>query len=120
MLEAVRESNVPVVGHNAFFDLAYTLESLVAPLPPSWEAFKALTNDWLPSGFWDTKYLARRVQDLDSEAIAETGLGQLYRCLEARALGAGPGAELPALASVDHALGYTRYNVRGCGRCIDS
>ena len=92
----------------------------MAPLPPSWEAFKALTNEWLPGGFWDTKYLARRVQDLDSEAIAETGLGQLYRALEARALGAGPGAELPALASVDHALDYTRYNVGGHGRCTDS
>ena len=48
VLEMLRDSGKPAVGHNPGFDIAFTLEHLARPLPPDWPAFKALARDWFP------------------------------------------------------------------------
>ena len=48
VFEALRDSGKPAVGHNCFFDLAFTLEHLAEPLPEDWPAFKRLVQKWFP------------------------------------------------------------------------
>ena len=48
MFELLRDSRKPAVGHNCFFDLAFTLEHLAEPLPEHWPAFKHLVKKWFP------------------------------------------------------------------------
>jgi poly(A)-specific ribonuclease len=48
VLELLRASGKPAVGHNLGFDAAFTLEHLAQPLPPAWPAFKALARAWFP------------------------------------------------------------------------
>ena len=48
VLEMLRESGKPAVGHNPGFDIAFTLEHLAQPLPPDWPGFKALAREWFP------------------------------------------------------------------------
>ena len=48
VLELLRASGKPAVGHNLGFDLAFTLEHLAQPLPEAWADYKALAASWLP------------------------------------------------------------------------
>ena len=48
VFELLRASGKPAVGHNCFFDLAFTLEHLAEPLPEDWPAFKQLVKKWFP------------------------------------------------------------------------
>lgn len=48
VLERLRDSRKPAVGHNCAFDLTFTLEHLAAPLPPDWPACKRLAQSWFP------------------------------------------------------------------------
>ena len=50
MLELLRASGKPAVGHNLGFDLVFTLEHLAQPLPEAWADYKALAISWLPGG----------------------------------------------------------------------
>lgn len=61
MLQAVRDSGVPAVGHNMALDLAFTLQAFAGPLPPSWREYKALAAAWFPGGIYDTKRLATQL-----------------------------------------------------------
>jgi poly(A)-specific ribonuclease len=79
VVEAMRDSGHPGVGHNCMFDIAYTLAAFAEPqLPPTWVQYKELVSRWFPSGLYDTKHLARTV--LGPRVIGEdTSLGNLYR-----------------------------------------
>lgn len=48
VFELLRDSGKPAVGHNCFFDLAFTLEHLAEPLPEEWPDFKRLVQKWFP------------------------------------------------------------------------
>lgn len=48
VLERLRDSRKPAVGHNCAFDLTFTLEHLAQPLPPQWPSFKRLAQAWFP------------------------------------------------------------------------
>ena len=52
VLELLRASGKPAVGHNLGFDLAFTLEHLAQPLPEAWADYKALATSWLPGVGW--------------------------------------------------------------------
>ena len=52
MLEAIRASGKPAIGHNLAFDLAYTLHSFAAPLPPTWGKFKQQVRVLFPPCSW--------------------------------------------------------------------
>jgi CAF1 family ribonuclease len=58
VLQAMRDSGAPAVGHNLALDLAYILEAFAGPLPPSWRDYKALAAAWFPGGIYDTKRLS--------------------------------------------------------------
>lgn len=74
VLDAMRDSKKPVIGHNLSFDVAYTLNSFAKPLPPTWLEYKDFVRRYFPGGVYDTKYIARQFP----EAFPETGLGDLY------------------------------------------
>ncbi len=44
VLELMRDSRKPAVGHNLSFDLAYSLHSFADHLPPNWEEYKAMAS----------------------------------------------------------------------------
>lgn len=116
----LRGAGKPVVGHNAFFDLAFILSSFATQLPPSLRAFKELVRAWFPAGFWDTKHLACQLQAAQPAAAPEdTSLGALYADLEARAAGgvaSDPGEggliQTAPLPTVGHSVTFDRYDVR--------
>ncbi|KAL6784488.1 hypothetical protein ACKKBF_B02010 [Auxenochlorella protothecoides x Auxenochlorella symbiontica] len=121
VLEMLRGAGKPVVGHNAFFDLAFILSSFATPLPPSLRAFKELVRAWFPAGFWDTKHLACQLQAAQPAAAPEdTSLGALYADLEARAAGgvaSDPGEggliQTAPLPTVGHSVTFDRYDFAG-------
>jgi len=64
VFEAMRACGAPAVGHNLAWDLAYTLEAFVGPLPPSWAEYKALAAAWFPGGVYDTKRLSTELPEV--------------------------------------------------------
>jgi hypothetical protein len=49
VLELLRDSGKPAVGHNVRFDVAYVLAAFVQnPLPKTWSGFKQLVGTWFP------------------------------------------------------------------------
>ncbi|KAJ9510403.1 hypothetical protein QJQ45_015870 [Haematococcus lacustris] len=93
VLQAMRDSGKPAVGHNCFMDLAYVLASFAtgpSALPESWRDFKELCGFWFPAGLYDTKHIAYQLPaSLRPEG---TGLGQLYQELVAEGGSARPAA----------------------------
>lgn len=43
VMQLMRESKKPAVGHNLIFDICYSLDSFVGPLPHRWLDFKVST-----------------------------------------------------------------------------
>ncbi|KAK9866018.1 hypothetical protein WJX84_007566 [Apatococcus fuscideae] len=113
VMEAMRDSGKPGVGHNCIFDVAYVLESFAQPLPESWTAFKLLVQKWFPGGLYDTKHLARELLGIFE---GRNHLGDLFGQLtepernpSLMALLQASGAGSNQLPSVDHAPGFQRY-----------
>jgi poly(A)-specific ribonuclease len=75
ILELMRDSRKPAVGHNLSFDLAYILNSFCKPNPPTWMEFKDRVKKWFPSGVYDTKYITGLYED----AFRDTSLGALFK-----------------------------------------
>lgn len=75
VVELMRDSRKPAVGHNLSFDVAYTLHSFAKPLPPTWMEFKDRVKKWFPGGVYDTKYIASLYDDV----FEDTSLGALYK-----------------------------------------
>ncbi|KAI3424112.1 hypothetical protein D9Q98_009473 [Chlorella vulgaris] len=129
VMEAMRDSGKPAVGHNLSFDLAFSLHSYAEELPGSWEEYKALVGRWFPGGVYDTKHLSGLMPAL----FPDTSLGSLHDGLlkgelqpEVAAFLSGQaeegastegeeGEEVPAvdgtaqLPVVEHAAGFERY-----------
>ena len=113
VLEAMRASGKPAVGHNCNFDVAYLLAIVEKSLPRQWEDYKLLVKDWFPGGIYDTKHIARQVPEVFK---GWTGLGDCFKYLteegnegyeRAKLLLAQAGeADLPKL---HHATGFTKY-----------
>ena len=61
VLQAIRDSGAPAVGHNLALDLAYILQAFAGPLPPLWRDYKALAAAWFPGGIYDTKRLSAQL-----------------------------------------------------------
>jgi len=108
ILEIVRDSGKPIVGHNPMWDLVYILESFAEQLPETYPEFKTMVQAWLPGGLYDTKLIALRNQQVFG---FDTSLSALHGALHCR-------EEVPQLPSglqhkptleVTHAPGFTRY-----------
>ena len=82
VMEVLRDSRVPLIGHNMGLDLLFLTSQFIAPLPPTWPAFCALMREWLPGGVYDTKLIAR---GLPFEVFqGDTALGTVYTALGER------------------------------------
>lgn len=80
VLDLMRISGKPAVGHNYSFDVAYSLHSFVSPLPSSWEEYRKLVQWQFPGGIFDTKLIAKKLFENCPEQI-DTSLGSLYNLL---------------------------------------
>lgn len=122
VLQYMRDSGKPAVGHNIQYDLAFMLHSFAGPLPSQWGQYKQVVHKWFPGGVYDTKYLSRHhLQEL----FPSTSLLDLYEklmgaetdravrtFLEQWATSGLPGSGQPslwALPAVNHAEGYEEY-----------
>ncbi|BDA49408.1 Poly(A)-specific ribonuclease PARN [Coccomyxa sp. Obi] len=113
VLERLRDSRKPAVGHNCAFDLTFTLEHLAQSLPAEWPSFKRLVQAWFPGGIWDTKYLIKQLPEL-FQALPSTSLQPLYQALnpggppepQVREYLEKTGGQLPR---VEHASAFARY-----------
>jgi len=103
VIEALRDSGKPAVGHNLSLDLAFMLHSFVQPLPPTWPEYKQLVQRQFPGGVYDTKLIASSTLD----DYPDTSLGNLYAALQQRSAGGGPAGD--GLPGIEHAQGYARY-----------
>lgn len=78
-MELLRDSGLPIIGHNVGLDLLFVISQFVTPLPPSWAEFQALAREWLPGGVFDTKLLSK---DLPFAVFqGDTSLGNIHRAL---------------------------------------
>lgn len=80
IMDLLRESKKPAVGHNLSFDVAYSLHCFVSPLPPSWEEYRRLVQWQFPGGLFDTKHIAKTLFEESPEPI-ETSLDILFKLL---------------------------------------
>lgn len=103
VLDAMRESCKPAVGHNLAFDIAYSIHSFVAPLPASWEEFRDMMMRQFPGGIFDTKLISQRMLK-DKDPDVDTSLAPLYATLMEDHEGL-----------VTHAEGYDMYRDIGAG-----
>jgi hypothetical protein len=98
LLEVLRDSGKPAVGHNLRYDLIFLLQQCLGELPGSWEEFKGLARSWFPGGLYDTKYLAYQVKAEaagNTSLLRNTTLGGLYTALVEQW---GPGTAAAAAA----------------------
>ena len=77
VLQAMRDSGAPAVGHNLALDLAYILQAFAGPLPPVWRDYKALAAAWFPGGIYDTKRLAAQLPQVRAGLAASSQLWNL-------------------------------------------
>ena len=103
VLDAMRESSKPAVGHNLAFDIAYSIHSFVSPLPASWEEFREVVMWQFPGGIFDTKLISQHMLK-DKDPDIDTSLGPLYATLMEEHEGL-----------VTHAPGYDMYRDVGAG-----
>lgn len=47
IFEMMRDCGKPAVGHNLMFDLGFSLQQFVEPLPRNWDAYKELVSRWV-------------------------------------------------------------------------
>lgn len=64
VLEVIRVSGKPGVGHNCNFDVAYLMAIVEKKLPEKWEDYKLLVQHWLPGGLYDTKHISRLLPEV--------------------------------------------------------
>ncbi|KAG1655504.1 hypothetical protein FOA52_008523 [Chlamydomonas sp. UWO 241] len=119
VLDAMRKSNKPAVGHNCMMDFSYVLAACVEPkLPPTWPEYKAMVANWFPGGIYDTKYLSKRLPEVFEGA---TALGDVYKAVtqdgDKRSRGQSMAAELAGRVGdpflqmpwVAHLPGFEKY-----------
>lgn len=76
IIKRISESKKLVVGHNMALDVCYTLNQFYAPLPDTYEEFKAMTSTILPN-ILDTKLMANTIPF--KEEIANSALEELMK-----------------------------------------
>lgn len=115
VMDAMRNSLKPAIGHNLSFDVAYSIHSFVSPLPPSWEEFRELVQWQFPGGIFDTKLIAKTLF-ADSLEPIDTSLGPLYTLLTTGDVSSEETkAQVKAISLiprrdfVTHADGYDKY-----------
>ncbi|KAL6751740.1 hypothetical protein V8C86DRAFT_3141883 [Haematococcus lacustris] len=120
--EALRDSRVPLVLHNAQLDLAYLMHHLVAgELPGSWPEYKDLVGRTFPQ-VWDTKAVVacllapgtapqgRLLAGRPVAQMAQQPLQELHAALMDPELGAA--LDLPLTQHpIRHAPGFVEYEV---------
>lgn len=57
IIDLIKESEKPIVGHNCFIDLAFIVHQFISPLPSSYSEFKCMVHAFFPY-VYDTKYLS--------------------------------------------------------------
>lgn len=119
VLEMLRDSGKPAVGHNCAFDLTFTLEHLAQPLPHAWQAFKELVQQWFPGGANanDVAPLASLLQPRVSPA---TDNDQQFLCRQAAwvlQFKTGPAEpEVVVLQAACGTLSISSSSYQNCGR----
>ena len=59
ILDISRSNNIPLVFHNGLYDLVYIYSSFIGALPSTFPTFLTEISNRIPSGIYDTKYLAK-------------------------------------------------------------
>lgn len=89
MWRLLKAAQKPVVFHNGFFDLLFTMAAFDKPLPPALEDFKSLVHKAFPSAY-DTKVLAESAE-LSGRLCSRSALPELAKGLEKRLRPSGVG-----------------------------
>lgn len=115
VLDLMRISGKPAVGHNYSFDVAYSLHSFVSPLPSSWEEYRKLVQWQFPGGIFDTKLIAKKLFE-NCQTQIDTSLGMLYNLLTVGDFLSDESRQVAEAASVSprqdlvlHARGFDKY-----------
>lgn len=65
VFDLMRRSGKPAVGHNCMFDIAYGLYSFAdAYQPATWRDYRKMVNAWHLGGVYDTKYIAKQLDEV--------------------------------------------------------
>lgn len=123
VMDIIRESGKPAVGHNLAFDVAYSLHCFVSPLPPTWEEYRKLVQWQFPGGIFDTKHIAIQLFS-DSPEPVDTGLGALFSLLTVGHSGSPGSQDLIDAIGIDprddlvvHEKGFDHYANVKPGEC---
>ncbi|EFN53567.1 hypothetical protein CHLNCDRAFT_136728 [Chlorella variabilis] len=112
VMEAMRDSGKPAVGHNLAFDLSYSLHSYAQELPGSWAEYKQLVGRWFPGGVYDTKFLSTAATGFPLFCHLEEQVEAFLQEAALRSVAASGGSsdgEAAELPLVEHAAGFERY-----------
>jgi len=89
--DVTASSKVPVVGHNLLIKLLMLYKDFVEELPNKYSDLCLKLSEVLPGGFYDTKYMASKIQeksksipDSSSSLTSDTKLFSLYQNLSSR------------------------------------
>ena len=102
LFKAMSSAQVPLVGHNCFYDILFMLAHFNGPLPSSVTEFKAMMHELFPV-VYDTKLMAGSLHGV----FEHTALGECYKTLRAEATANKP--EEAALDVIGFAPGFDAY-----------
>lgn len=98
IIQTMVESKKPIIGHNCFLDLLYTIQQFIAPLPEDYQDFKSLISQKMPNVF-DTKLMATTTPLRDD--IENSTLENMIKTLEQAPF------KLPKIESRNDIPGYS-------------
>ena len=80
---ALKKSKKPIIGHNMMYDILFTYEQFIGPLPDSYKKFATAWTNWFGE-LYDTKILARHIithvqpQEERKKILSKTQLEHVY------------------------------------------
>ena len=61
MIQLLRDCKKPIIGHNMMYDILFTYEKFIAPLPSTYKEFANAWTKEFKAGTFDTKCLAKHI-----------------------------------------------------------
>ena len=80
-VECLCEKNIPIVGHNIYYDMMFLYDKLIGDLPSDFYTFKKKIHEYFPI-IYDTKYISTILtQQYKKCNIEKTSLEMVYKTI---------------------------------------
>jgi len=80
-IEYLCAKEIPIIGHNIYYDMMFVFDKLIGDLPPDFYSFKEQIHQYFPI-IYDTKYITTKLtQQYKKCNIEKTNLDNVYKTI---------------------------------------